>query len=298
MFEWIVPAEDAGKKLITFLTERLGDHYSARSLKRILESNQCQMNGRIERFASSIIAKGDHIQLQLKDLPTTHSPLSSAIDTSRILYEDSDLLIYNKPSGITSDEQGILKILRSYSPHVQLIHRLDRDTTGVLLLAKNKNTFDKMVQEFKELNVKKSYIAIVDGILKKDEGEIDNYLGKKHVYAGQTIWGAVNPDRGLHALTDWMKVKEGKQATLIYCFPKTGRTHQIRVHLAGIGHPILGDVQYCKKFLCSYQPSRYLLHSYRTTFDHPQTGKEIEIQAPPPEDFNKAQRMLFGAQII
>lgn len=294
MHEWIVPSEDSGKKVIAYLTERLGDRYSARSLKRVLESNRCQINGRVERFASAVVGKGDHILLQLEDLEA--SPITLKVESSRILYEDNCLVIYDKPPGVNCDEKGILKILKAYNPQLQLIHRLDRDTTGVLILAKSPVIFEKMVLEFKEHQVNKCYIAIVDGVLEKKEGEVDNYLGKKHVYAGQTIWGSVKKEEGLHAHTDWIKIKEGKNASLVFCYPVTGRTHQIRVHLAGIGHPIVGDFQYCKRFRCAYRPNRYLLHAYRVSFPHPITGKEIDVQAPLPDDFNQAQQNLFGTK--
>ncbi|MBA3722957.1 MAG: RluA family pseudouridine synthase [Parachlamydiaceae bacterium] len=294
MLEWIVPPDEAGKKLIQFLSQRLEGKYSARYLKRAIEENLCQFNGRTERFASTIIAKGDHIVFKLES--TTPIPLKKthSIDPSRILYEDKDLLIYNKESGINCDKSGILLLLQKYNPALQLIHRLDRDTTGALLLAKSPSVFAKMVEEFKNLRVEKCYVALVDGILEKKHGSIDNYLGKKHIYQGQTIWGEVDKKDGLHAHTDWKKIEEGKRATLLFCYPKTGRTHQIRVHLAGIGHPILGDFQYCKRFNCSYKPPRYLLHAYALSFIHPITGKKIDIEVPLPEDFKVATKELFG----
>lgn len=288
--EWVVPAEDAGKKLIAFLANRLGDRYSARCLKRMLEENQCRMNGRTERFASMVLARGDHVVLNISE---EKRPAPIKVNLSHILYEDDSFVIYNKPAGVNSDNQGIIKLLSAYHPGLQLIHRLDRDTTGALLLAKDPEIVGKMIQAFKQQRVRKCYIALVDGILEKDEGSIDNYLAKKHVYEGQAIWGIASKGDGLHAHTDWIKIQEGRDVTLIYCFPLTGRTHQIRVHLAGIRHPILGDFQYSKKFRCSYQPSRYLLHAFQLAFEHPLTRQTIEIKAPLPKDFLQAQKQLF-----
>ncbi len=291
MPEWIVLPEDSGIKLITFLTRHLGDQYSARALKRAIEQNCCQVNERTERFASVTVYRNDYIQLSLENF--TASEIHS-FEEFRLLYEDDDLLIYNKPAGINSDEKGILHVLKAYAPHLELIHRLDRDTTGVLLFAKKNLVFEKMVELFRQQQVKKSYIAIVDGLLTKKGGTIENFLGKKHVYQGQTIWGPVsNPEKGLQAYTDWVQIKTGRQATLVHCFPKTGRTHQLRVHMAGLGHPILGDFQYGKQFKCPYHPPRYLLHAYRVVFKHPETGKTIDVQAAIPEDFLKAERKLF-----
>jgi RluA family pseudouridine synthase len=295
MLKWIVLPEESGSKLIAFLTQRLGERYSSRFLKRVIEHNRCQINERTERFASTILGKGDYVTLDLTGFDIPSNPLQ--FEPDRVLYEDQWLLIYNKPAGINSDEKGILSLLRYHDPKLQLIHRLDKETTGLLLLAKQDSTFKKMVQLFKEFKVHKRYMAIVDGVLSKDKGTIENYLGKKHHYAGQTIWGNVSQDKGLYACTDWIKKAEGKGASLLYCFPKTGRTHQIRVHLAGINHPLLGDFQYCKHFRCSYRPDRYLLHADEISFQHPEIGQLIQIQAPLPEDFLKAMKIIFKQKI-
>lgn len=291
MLEWMVPPEESGSKLLAFLSKRLGDQYSARFLKRAIEHNRCQINERTERFATTIVGKGDYITLNLKDFIS--QPLLLHFEASRVLYEDNWLLIYNKPAGVNSDEKGILAVLKNSHPELQLIHRLDRDTTGVLLLAKSSAFFHQMVKYFKEFQIQKKYWAIVDGLVQGKKGCIENYLGKKGQYAGQTIWGEVSKQKGLYALTEWIKLKEGKQASLLECSPKTGRTHQIRVHLASIGHPLLGDFQYCKQFTCSYQPDRYLLHAHHMAFQHPETGQFLQVQAPVPEDFLAAQRALF-----
>lgn len=290
MHEWIVSAEDSGCKLVTFLGRQMAGQYSARALKRAIESNCCQINGCIERFASAVIGEGDRISLVLEHAiePVTHQ-----LDHSRILYEDSDLLVYDKPAGLTSDDKGVLNLFHAYAPSIQLIHRLDRDTTGVLLLAKSPEIFKAMVEQFRHFQVRKTYVAIVDGALKESQGVIENYLGKKHAYAGQAIWGSVRESQGLYARTEWKRGKMSREASLVYCFPKTGRTHQLRVHLAGIGHPILGDFQYAKQFQCPYQPPRYLLHASELEFAHPRTGRLMLIQAPLPEDFQHAERILF-----
>lgn len=293
MFEWIVPCEESGKKLVLFLKERLGDRFSAKALKRLIEQNNCKINGRTERFASFSLAKGDHIILNVKDIqlaPTSHLEFES----DRILFEDESLLIYDKPPHINCDDQGILKLLKTYNSKLRLIHRLDKDTTGVLLFAKDPDVFQKMVEAFRELQVSKTYVAIVDGIIEKNAGHIENYLGKKHIYQGQAIWGATSKEKGLSAITDWLKIAVGDKATMVFCFPKTGRTHQLRVHLSEMKHPILGDFQYCKRFSCLYQPERILLHAYKVNFVHPVTGKNLEIKAHLPKDFIEAQKKLFG----
>ena len=170
---------------------------------------------------------------------------------------------------------------------------MDRETTGVLILAKEKGVFDNLVEQFKHFQVQKRYLTIVDGQVEQPKGIIENYLGKKRSYAGQTIWGSVQQSKGLYASTEWIRLKKGKSVTLMACYPKTGRTHQIRVHMAEIGHPILGDFQYSKEFECRYRPTRYLLHSEEITFQHPLTGEALFLKAPIPDDFKKAQQKLF-----
>lgn len=289
MLEWIVSSKDSGVKLLSFLSHYLEEKYSARLIKRMIESNCCQINGRTERFASTLLGKGDHVCLYLEQF----SPMPEPLEESRILYEDDALLVYNKPSGVTSDEKGVVKLLKTRDSSLQLIHRLDRDTTGVLLLAKQVTVFEKLVNQFKQFQVRKRYLAIVDGYFIQTKGIIENYLGKKHAYAGQMIWGAVHASKGLYACTEWQQLKKGKMASLLVCFPKTGRTHQIRVHMAEMNHPVLGDFQYSEQFQCAYRPSRYLLHAEAIQFDHPITQKPVCLVAPLPEDFKIAQQKLF-----
>jgi len=280
MSEWIVPSEESGSKLLSFLANRL-KQYSARSLKGLIEKNRCQINERTERFASTTLGKGDRVSLHLEN-SSLPSPL--ILDPTRLLFEDEALIVYDKPPGINSDEKGILALWKSTLPALQLVHRLDRDTTGVLLLAKSPTIFESLVRQFQQLQVRKRYFAIVDGITDA-KGKIENYLGKKRAYAGQTIWGAVSSLHGLYACTEWERLRKGRMASLVTCYPKTGRTHQIRVHMAEMGHPVLGDFQYGKRFYCPYRPSRTLLHSEQICFLHPLTGVSVCFKAPLPSDF-------------
>lgn len=290
MLEWVVTSEESGSKLLAFLTHRLEGKYSARFLKHLIERNGCQINDRTERFASIILGKGDCIRLYLE-----HGGLPSPriLEPSRILFEDEVLLIYNKPAGINSDEKGILQLWESTLLSLQLVHRLDRDTTGVLVLAKEPAIFNCMVSQFKQFQVRKRYLAIVDGLMEQMKGKIENYLGRKRAYAGQTIWGAVSSSEGLYACTDWECLKRGESTSLVACYPQTGRTHQIRVHMAKIKHPILGDFQYGKHFQSTYRPPRTLLHAEEICFYHPLTKKKICLTAPLPDDFKIAQQTLF-----
>lgn len=278
---WTVSKEESGLKLVAFLKQKLND-YSSRQLKSLLESNLCTINGVTERFGSIAVYAGDRIALVV-EAKLLKNKAQAALQKERILYEDDVLLAYDKPAAIASEE---IK-----SPY-HLVHRLDRDTTGVLLFAKTKAAFDALVALFRGHQIKKTYYAIVEGVPKEKRGTVDNFLGKKHLYQGQTIWGSVPSDKGLRAVTDWEVDKSGRQAALIRCFPKSGRTHQLRVHLSEMGHPILGDFQYCRRFISTYQPARCLLHAAVLSFPHPITHKTTTITSLIPEDFSAACKEL------
>lgn len=280
MHKWIVTPEESEQKLLKFLKSKL-DEYSLKQLKRCLEDNLCTVNGATERFATALVFKGDIVTF--KDMEVSEKT-SHYFDNSRILYEDADFFIYNKPDNITSD---------SFKTKFMLIHRLDIGTTGVLMFAKSELIFNEMVTLFRKRLVKKVYLAIVEGVPKQKSGTVDNYLGKKHEYAGQTIWGSVSKEKGVHAVTEWRVEKSGKLLSLIRCFPKTGRTHQIRVHLSEMKLPILGDYQYWRTFQSTFQPKRCLLHAFRISFMHPRLKSKMEIEAPIPEDFALALKEIL-----
>lgn len=267
---WRVSKEESGTRLLQFLRDKCPDAPSVKAIKRAIEGKCCTVNRRIETFSSYILKENDVVELK---------PFEVREKKTSVLFEDKDLLIINKPSGVVSEGEF-------------LVHRLDKETSGVLVLAKNQKMQDAMEALFKKRDVHKIYLAIVDGKVAKDDGVIDNALGKIHSYQGQTVYGAVDPKKGKSAITRWKCLKRGPEASLMQCEPYTGRTHQIRVHMSGMGHPILGDVQYGKKFRCTFHPSRNMLHAYRIRFKHPSTGQELDIVAPIPSDFKQAMQAL------
>ncbi len=277
MHNWHVTESESGAKLSAFIQQKLEQKPSLKSIKRALESNRCLINGSIERFASTPLNLGDSIAL----LPFVDQRRHSGIEKDRILYEDESLLVYNKPPGLSCEPSGIRALLPDYTP----VHRLDRDTTGILILAKSKEAYQTIGSQFRNRTVQKEYLALVDGVPKEKQGTVENYLGKKGWFQGQTIWGKVNEDQGHLATTNWKLESVGKSAALIRCFPLTGRTHQLRVHLQSLGHPILGDAQYARRFNCPFLPSRVMLHANKIKFIHPTTHKKLSFVAPLPPDF-------------
>lgn len=263
--KWLVPAP---QKLVAFLQGQLGD-YSGKFLRKLLEANLCRINGRVERFGSRVVQGGDAVELA----PSWKSILNPTISKFETLYEDEFLKIVNKPAGwICTDKEAA----KTFGPKHYLVHRLDKDTTGLLIVAKSVVSRDQLMELFEKREIKKTYLALVDGVPKDNGGTRKSFLVKRGSFQGQTIWGSGND--GLTAITHWKRLAVGKNASLVMCEPETGRTHQIRVHMAEMGHPILVDRQYAKTLRCSLFFQRPLLHAYRLQFSF--HGKEIDIIAP------------------
>ena len=282
-FKFTVGPEDSGLKLLDFLKINLEQEYSGRQIKRWIENKNCRLNGKVERFAGVVVGKGDRIEFY----PEEEQP-KGTFDKARVLYEDDELLIYNKPPNVASDDS---KFLRSFFPHL-LVHRLDKETSGALIFAKSAAIKEIMIERFREKRVQKNYLALVDRVPSQAAGKIDNYLAKIREYHGQAIWGVVEQGQGSHALTEWKRMKTGQSAALLLCQPITGRTHQIRVHLSAMGHPILGDTQYGAEIRNSYHAPRCLLHASRLEFDHPTRQKKIVVEAPIPPEMQAAIEAL------
>ena len=250
--------------LLAFLREKVQGAFSVKALKRAIDAKQCLVNGRVEFFSTHRMKEGDEVILKVavakKELRLT------------ILYEDDYLLICDKSPGITCDDKTFNAYLPDFEGCLELIHRLDKETSGVVLVAKKSSFKEKMIDLFSKKEVHKTYFAIVDGEIRQEKGEIENYLAKKHVYEGGVIYGPTTKEKGKRAITLWKCLKKRREASLVQCEPITGRTHQIRVHLSGIGHPVLGDYQYGKRFLCKVKPPRHMLHASRLEFVHPETG--------------------------
>lgn len=284
MYSWTVAEEFSGTKLIEFIHQKLNHQFSARKIKRSIESNGCHLNGKLEHFASTHLNVGDRIEFQFV--------LGKKVDLKKndILFEDPYLLAFNKPPGIASDDPAFLNLL---GKDLLLLHRLDKETSGVLLFAKSEQFKKTMIELFRKHQVQKDYLALIDGIPKKNKGIINNYLGKIHTYQGQSLWGVVSKEKGLSALTEWDLLKKGHAVSFLHCHPITGRTHQIRVHLSHMGHPILGDHQYGREIKSRFLTSRCLLHASEIAFVHPITQVPISIKAPIPSDMQNAIRELF-----
>jgi RluA family pseudouridine synthase len=274
----VVDKDQHGWTLLAFLKENCKEGLSANKLKKLIESKNCKVNGKVQIFASYLLMQGDKVDITL------------GIDPEKLsfIFQDEFFAVINKPPGLVSENAMIVKAIGDKAKSWKIAHRLDKETSGLLLLAKNLKAEEAARALFSKREIEKYYLAIVDGKVKDKFGVIDYQLAKVGESQGQTQYGKVEQG-GLRAITHYQVLEYGKDSSLILCDLKTGRTHQIRVHLSEKGHPLLGDLQYGKKtFKCSYQSARHLLHARMLKFTHPFTLKKIELIAPLPEDFQKA----------
>ncbi len=211
-------------RLLSFVKNHLD--FSTKDLRWSIENGRCFVNGRIERFCSTRVHTEDTVQIW----PLTRPQFIR--EEKRVLHEEEDFLVYDKPPYIPSSD--LAKIL-----NMTLVHRLDRDTSGVILFAKkNPERFEEL---FRERKIRKTYHAIVEGAPKKT-GSFSAPMQEIKRWEGAVMWGISS--KGVWSETEWECEKYGPKTTLIRCHPLTGRTHQIRVHMQAIGHPIVGDCIY------------------------------------------------------
>ena len=298
-----VAAAEAGARLDQLLAQRLG--FSRARLQKLLKAGLVEVNGKV-LAASYRVRAGDAVTVTVP--PPEPSDLLPEALPLNIVYEDRDLLVVNKPPGLVvhpgaGHRQGtLLNALLHHCPELKeigevsrpgLVHRLDKDTSGLLVVAKTELAHQALVRQFQEHTITKKYLALVWGRLPAREGQIDRQVGR-HPTARRKM--SAHPRRGKTALTLWRVIKElPGPLTLMELTPETGRTHQLRVHLASEGHPVLGDATYgggvsrlkghLKLKGLAPLVRRQLLHAWQLGFSHPRSGAPVSLEAPVPEDF-------------
>ena len=312
-FSLSISEKDHGKRLDLFLagTEL---NLSRSQAKNWIDEKVILLNGsptkpsahlRTGDQVSGILPSPRPLALEPEPLPLT------------ILYEDPSIIVVDKPPGMVvhpapgnpsgtlvnalihhcTDLAGINGVLRP-----GIVHRLDKETSGVMVVAKDDEAYHQLVKQFKNRIVEKVYLAIARGRFSQNEGSIDLAIGR---HPSERKRMSTRTRRGRPAMTQWKVVERFNDLTLLEIFPKTGRTHQIRVHLSAVGHPLLGDPLYGKKGglqdpvlkECSRRLNRQALHAHRLGFIHPRTGKRVDFISPIPQDISEVLEGLRSQRL-
>lgn len=298
--QFVVEEEQSGERIDKFLSETLPE-LSRSYIQKLIKDNQVTANEKVVK-ANYKLNAGDVLYLEepeLKepDILPENIPL-------KILYEDADFLVVNKPKGMVvhpsaghysgtlvnalmyhcKDElSGINGVMRP-----GIVHRIDMDTTGSLLVCKNDFAHNDIAQQLKEHSITRIYHAIVHGVLKEDEGTIHAPIGRHPIERKKM---SINEKNGKDAVTHYKVIQRFNNFTYIQCQLETGRTHQIRVHMSSIRHPLLGDKIYGPA-KCPYKLQGQTLHAKTIGIIHPRTKEYIEVDAPLPEYFTKLLKKL------
>jgi 23S rRNA pseudouridine1911/1915/1917 synthase len=305
---WISP-DAVNERLDRFLTRQLPMHSRA-YLQQLIEQGQITVDGRVAKSGYRLRA-GDHIRVTLP-LPKPSGVLPEPIPLD-VLYEDMHLLVVNKPAGMVvhpspGNVSGTLvNALLAHCPQLSgiggverpgIVHRLDKDTSGAIVVAKDDPTHRGLAQQFADRQVKKVYLAIVRGDIQEVEGVIDAAVGRHPVHRQKM---STHTHVGREAVTEFRVLERFGLYTLVELRPRTGRTHQIRVHMAALGHPLLGDPTYGRYRTGLTPPPlaqrlawfrRQALHAWMLGFKHPATGEQIECCAPLPDDLERVLAIL------
>lgn len=292
-------ADRGGERLDLFLARRLPQTTRSRA-RRLIDEGLVTVDGRLPAKAGLALEPGQRVRVTRP--PVEPSALTPEPVPLRIVYEDDDLLAVDKPAGLTvhpapGHQSGTLvHALLAHCPQLSeaggagrpgIVHRLDKDTSGLILVAKTDAAHLALARQLKERTVEKTYLALVEGRPDPPQGVIEAPIGR-HPRARQRM--AV-VERGREARTHYRALREIDGRTLLEVRPETGRTHQIRVHLAAIGHPVVGDAVYGRRGARPQGLRRQFLHAWRLAFTHPRTGARVTLEAPLPEELESALRI-------
>ncbi|EKD27364.1 MAG: hypothetical protein ACD_79C00739G0003 [uncultured bacterium] len=293
-YQWNVKKNEQNKTLLNFIQCHITFELSGRAIKRCIENGFARINNRVETFSSHKLKSEDVISFYFNEEVIT--PKKQAIEKERILFEDEVLIIYDKPSGVSSSPTessniNLLFLMKEYlrdknHSYAALLHRIDKGTSGIVALTKDARQEKFFLEQFKNHTVRKTYFALVDGAVKKTEGKIESFLGIVKKQKGFEQWSEVPEGKGKIAITHYKVIKNFNNASYLELNPLTGRTHQLRVQLSSMGHAILGDTIYGKKYHNFNLPApRLMLHASEISILHPITNKILTIKSGIPADF-------------
>lgn len=279
---WVVSFKEEGMRLVNYIKLKTNVDLSLRQIKSLLEKGICKVNSSVETFASKKLKKGDLVQLE-KSWERTRNDSANAVSAKppKILYEDEYLFVINKPVGFLCADSEVQR----YFPGAILVHRLDKQTSGALILAKSTQAKNRMKSLFNDKEVHKTYISVVEGRVLEKSFKRESFLVRRKDSEGKILWKETTANGGIYSLSLFETLKSRKTYSVLKCFPITGRTHQLRVHLLSSGHPILGDFQYFREFKYLKFVPRLMLHSYQIEFTHPFTNRKINVISYLPKEF-------------
>ncbi len=292
--------EHEGRRLDAFLAARLGKKYSRAAVQRLITDGLVSRSGRAVKAAARV-SEGETVLIRYpraEEPPVPH-------ETMPVLFQDERIAVISKPGGTLSHPTD--KVLRNTVTYllaqqlkrkVYLAHRLDRETSGAMVLALDEDAARGLYEQFVARAVRKEYLAVVFGAVAWTKTVVDAPLGDegKLIRVRRAVGGA----HGQSAVTEFRRLATDGRLSLISATPRTGRLHQIRAHLAHIGHPLVGDKLYCgdgqvylkavrkevsRADLDALGADRQLLHSWRLSFQHPSDGRALTFEAPVPDDF-------------
>jgi 23S rRNA pseudouridine1911/1915/1917 synthase len=289
----IVPREAAGQRLDQFLRQELPGHSRA-FLQKLIVQGDVRVNGRAAK-ASYKVRAGDDVAVEIPPpRPLEAQPEEIPLD---VLHEDDDLIVVNKPAGLVvhpatgNYEHTLVNALLHHCrgrlagiggvERPGIVHRLDKGTSGCIVVAKTDFAHQSLVAQFKSRGVKKIYRAVCWGKVARPSGRIETVIGRSERDRQKMSARAA---RGRQAVTDYRVLKQFADFALVELHLHTGRTHQIRVHMAHIGHPVVGDATYGRARPTNISVARPLLHAYKLGFTHPRSKRFVEFTAPVPED--------------
>ena len=288
---------DADARLDVLVAQ--GAQISRSQAAKWIEAGCCRLNGATPGKAGTAVRAGDHVTVLTPDV--TESPVTGEDIPIRFLYQDEELAVVDKPCGMVvhpanGNESGtlvnaLLFALDDFSGvggvrRPGIVHRLDKDTSGVMLVAKNDAAHLQLSEQLKNRTMEKHYLAVVEGTMKEPRGVVDKPLGRSDKDRKKMAVVA----NGRPSVTEWTLLENLRGAALLDVHILTGRTHQIRVHMQSLGHPVAGDPLYGLRH--GVHVPRLMLHAHTLRFTHPKTGERLTFEAPLPTQFGEALTAL------
>ena len=283
---------EKNERIDKYLSSKLDDNFSRAKIQKLIDEELILVNDKVIK-SSYKVSNGDVILITDKEEDMSVKPEKMDID---IVYEDDDVMVINKKSGVVVHPapgnysgtlvNGLMYLSKDLS-HVNgefrpgIVHRIDKDTSGLLIVAKNDKAHRILAEELKEKKIKRKYIALVSGVINHDIGQIDAPIGRDPSDRKKMCVTSTNSK---DAITHFRVLERYKNASLIECELETGRTHQIRVHMKYINHPVINDPVYGKS---NHGEFGQLLHAKEITFTHPTTKEIMTFSCEVPEEFNK-----------